>query len=179
MREQLAKMSGPEGLEMRKKAKELGKRMGIGTGITVFGIFVITGAAMYINALLIILLDLAMPLWAAALIVVMGMFLFGGAMAAIGVGIARKAAKELPKLGGGTIQSLKDTAEEMKQTVDEMQDVAKKEGEERQKQMQEMVNAIKPVAPYIIGAYVGYRILKRMKRGRRSRRIILEQLELE
>jgi hypothetical protein len=179
IRGQLTKFSGPEGLEMREKAKQQGKRIGIGAGIAIFGIFVITGAAMYINALLIILLDLAMPLWAAALIVVLGMFIFGGAMAGIGISIARKAVKELPKLGGDTTQSLKDAAEEMKQAVEELQDVAKQEAEERQKQMQEMIAAIKPVAPFVIGAYVGYRILKRVSRSRKARRIILEQLELD
>jgi Putative Actinobacterial Holin-X, holin superfamily III len=179
MREQLTKFSGPEGLEMREKAKQQGKRIGIGAGIAIFGIIVVTGAAIYINALLIILLDLAMPLWAAALIVVFGMFIFGGVVAGIGVGIARKAAKDLPKLGGDTAQSIKDAADEMKETVEELQDIAKKEAEERQKQMQEMIAAVKPVVPFIIGAYVGYRVLKRVSRSRKARRIILEQLELD
>ncbi len=179
IKEQLTKFSGPEGLEMREKAKQQGKRIGIGAGIAIFGVFVITGAAMYINALLIILLDLAMPLWLAALIVVLGMFIFGGAMLGIGISIARKAAKDLPKLGGDATQTLKDAADEMKQTVEELQNVAKQEAEERQKQMKEMIAAIKPVAPFIIGAFVGYKILKRVSRSRKARRIIIEQLELD
>jgi hypothetical protein len=177
MREQLTRMKGPESVEMREKAKQLGKRIGIGAGIATFGVFVITGAAMYINALLIILLDLAMPLWLAALIVVFGMFAFGGAMLGIGIGVAKKAANDLPKLGGGAIQTLKETADEMKKTVEEMQDAAKQRAEERQKQVQEMMNTIKPALPFVVGAYVGYRLLKRMARSRKARRLLLEQLE--
>jgi membrane protein len=178
MKQQLEKLKGPEGIEMRKKAKEAGTRMGIGAGISAFGLVVIAVAAVYIIAVIILLINIALDrLWLSALIVVAGSLLIGAAVAAIGAGIARKAAKDMPKIGGDVVQQLKQTSEEMKKTVDEMQAIAKQEAEERQQQMKEMVQKAAKVAPIVIGAYVGYRVIKSVARKRRTRiRIVKEEL---
>jgi len=179
MKQQLEKLKGPEGVALREKAKEAGKRMGIGAGISLFGVTIIAVASVYIIAVIILLVNIALDrLWLSALIVVTGSLLFGAAVAIIGASIARKAAKDMPKLGGDVVQQLKEASEEMKETVEELQVIAKQEAEERQKQMQEMMEQVKKVAPYIIGAYVGYRVIKKMVRSRKTKkRIILEEWE--
>ena len=179
MKQQLERLKGPEGVELREKAKDAGKRMGIGAGISVFGVSIIAVAAVYIIAVIILLLNIALDkLWLSALIVVTGSLLFGAAVAIIGVSVARKAAKDMPKLGGDVVEQLKAASEEMKETVEELQVIAKQEAEERQKQMQELMEQVKKAAPYIIGAYVGYRVIKKMVRSSKTRkRIILEEWE--
>ncbi|RJP35718.1 MAG: phage holin family protein [Actinobacteria bacterium] len=179
MKQQLGKLKGPAGEEMRKKAKDAGTRMGIGAGISVFGLSIIAVASVYIIAVIILLVNIALDrLWLSALIVVAGSLLIGAAVAAIGVGIARKAAKDMPKIGGDVVQELKAASEEMKKTVEDLQIIAKQEAEERQKQMKQMMEQAMKVAPIVIGAYVGYRVVKKMVRSRRTRkRIILEEWE--
>jgi positive regulator of sigma E activity len=176
MKQQLEKLKGPEGIEMRKKAKEAGTRMGIGAGISAFGLSVIAVASVYIIAVIILLVNIALDrLWLSALIVVTGSLLFGAAVAFIGVSIARKAAKDMPKIGGDVVQQLKEASEEMKKTVEELQVIAKQEAEERQKQMKEMMGQAMKVAPIVIGAYVGYRVVKKMVRSRRTRKRIMSE----
>ena len=179
MRGQLDRLRGPEGVGLRKKAKDAGTRMGIGAGIAVFGLSIIAVACAYIIAVVILLVNIALDrLWLSALIVVGGSLLIGGAVTVIGAGIAGKAAKDLPKLGGDVVQQFKEAGEEMKQAVEELQVIAKQEAEERRKQMQEMMEKAKAVAPYVIGAYIGYRIIKRVVKTRRaSKRIMLEEWE--
>lgn len=179
MKQQLERLKGPEGIELKKKAKEAGTRMGIGAGITVFGVTVIAVASVYIIAVVILLVNIALDrLWLSALIVVAGSLLLGAAIAAIGVGIARKAAKDIPKLGDEVMQPIKDASEEMKETAQELQVIAREEAEERQKQMQEILDQVKKVAPYVIGAYVGYRVIKKVVSSRRTRkRMMLEAWE--
>ncbi len=179
MKQQLERLKGPEGAALREKAKAVGKRMGIGAGISVFGLAVMAVAAVYIIAVIILLVDIALDrLWLSALIVVAGSLLFGAAVAAVGASIASKAAKDMPKLGGDVVGQLKAAGEEMKETVEELQVIAKREAEERQKQMQGLMEQVKKAAPFIIGAYVGYRVIKKVVRSRGTRkRIILEEWE--
>ena len=180
MRTQLENLKGPQGEEMKKQAKEAGKRIGIGAGISTFGLIVLTGAALYINALLIILFDLFLPLWAAALIIVLGGLFLGGVVMAIGIGVANRAAKDMQKIGGDVVGQLKQASEEMKKTAEELQALAKEEAEERQKQAQEMLEPIKKVVPVLIGAYIGYRVVKKVVKSRRTKkRIVLEEWEEE
>jgi predicted PurR-regulated permease PerM len=179
MKTQLEKLKGPEGIALRDKVKSAGTRMGIGAGVSAFGVTIMAVASVYIIAVLILILNIALDkLWLSALIVVVGSLLLGAAVVAIGAGIARKAAKEIPKISNEIVQPLKDASEEMKETVEELQVIAKAEAEERQKQMQEVLEQVKKVAPYVIGAYVGYRVIKKVVRSRRTRkRIILEAWE--
>lgn len=170
LKEQLESLRGPEGERLKQEAKEAGKRMGIGGGISFFGAVVMLGAALYFNALLIILFDLFLPLWAAALIIVLGSLFLGGAILAVGASIARKAAKDIPKMGEGVIQQFKESSDELKKTVEEMQEIARKEAEERQRQAQEMLEKAKQAAPYIVAAYVGYRVVKAVVRRRKAKK---------
>ena len=179
MRQQLEKLKGPEGIDLRNKVKGAGTRMGIGVGISLFGLTIIAVASVYIIAVIILLVNIALDrLWLSALIVVTASLLLGAAVAAIGAGIARKAAKEIPQISNEIIQPLKAASEEMKETVEELQVIAKEEAEERQKQMQEVLDQVKKVAPYVIGAYVGYRVIKKVVRSRSTKkRIVLEAWE--
>ena len=176
MKQQLEKLKGPEGIELRKRAKDAGTRMGIGAGISVFGLTIVAVASVYIIAVIILLVNIALDrLWLSALIVVAGSLLLGAAIAAIGAGIARKAAKEIPKIGDDVIQPIKSAGEEMKETVEELQVIARDEADERQKQMQEMLGQVVKVAPLVIGAYVGYRVVKKVVRTRRTRKKIIRE----
>lgn len=179
MKQQIDKLKGSEGIAMREKVKDASTRVGIGAGLSAFGVTIVAVASVYIIAVLILLLNIALDrLWLSALIVVAASLLLGAIIAAIGVGIARKAAKEIPKISNELIQPLKAASEEMKETVEELQVIAKEEAEERQKQMQEVLEQVKKVAPYVIGAYVGYRVIKKVVRSRKTRkRIILEAWE--
>lgn len=165
IREQLERLRGPEGAALRDRAKEAGTRVGIGVGITLFGLTVIAVASVYIIAVVILLVNIALDrLWLSALIVVAGSLFLGGVIAAIGVGIARKGAKELPRMGTEVVQPLKETGEEIKTAVEELQEAALQEARERQKQAQELLQEAMKYAPYVVGAYVGYRVIKGMTR---------------
>jgi ABC-type multidrug transport system fused ATPase/permease subunit len=177
MKQQVERLKGPEGIELRKKVKDAGTRVGIGTGISVAGLTILAVASVYIIAVVILLVNIALDrLWLSALIVVAGFLLLGAAIAVIGFGIARKAAKEIPKLGNDVIQPIKDAGEEMKETAQEMQVIARDEAEERQKQMQEILGQVKKVAPFVIGAYVGYRVVKKVVRSRQTKKKILQEV---
>jgi len=177
MRQQLEKLKGPEGIDLRNKVKGAGTRMGIGAGISLFGLTIIAVASVYIIAVIILLVNIALDrLWLSALIVVFGSIILGAAIAAVGAAIARKAAKDIPKISNEVMQPFKEASEEMKETAQELQVIAKEEAEERQVQMKEMLGQVKKVAPYVIGAYVGYRVIKSVVRSRKTRkRITLEE----
>ncbi len=172
MREQLERLRGPEGEALRDKAKQAAARMGIGAGITLFGLMVAAVAAMYIVLVMILLVNIALDrLWLSALIVVAGLLIFGGAVAAMGVSIARKGARELPRMGTEAVQPLKETGEEIKAAVEELQDAARREAEERRKQAQELLGEAMKYAPYVIGAYIGYRLIKKAAKAHKKRKL--------
>jgi len=179
IRSQVTRLGGPEGRVFKEKAKEGAKRMGIGAAVALFGAAVVAVAAVYILAVLILLVDIALDrLWLSALIVVVGAFIFGGAVAVVGLGIIRKGAREIPGVGGELAQEIKGTTEEMKETVGELQEIARQEAEERKKQMQEMMSYVKVAAPYVIGAYLGYRLVKGVVKARRARLLkLVKELE--
>lgn len=179
IRSQLTGLRGPEGKAFKEKAKEGAKRMGIGAALALFGVAVVAVAAVYVLAVLILLVDIALDrLWLSALIVVLAAFIFGGALAAVGLGIIRKGAREIPGLGGEFAEEIKGTTEEIKETVGELQEIARQEAEERKKQMQEMMSHVKVVAPYVVGAYVAYRVVKGVMRARRARLLkLVKELE--
>ncbi|MDY6795504.1 MAG: phage holin family protein [Actinomycetota bacterium] len=181
MREQFSRLSGPEGQLMKEKAKEEGKRIGIGAGISFFGLLIAAVASVYVLAVIILLVNIALDrLWLSALIVVGGFLLIGGGILAIGAAIVGKSGKELSEMSKDIQQQLKSTGEEMKKTVEEMQEIARKEAEERQKQVLEMAQHAKKIAPVVVGAYVGYRVIKWAVRRRSDKRaMILLQMEEE
>ncbi len=179
IRSRVTMFSGPEGKQFKEKAKEGAKRIGIGAAVAAFGIAVVAVAAVYILAVLILMVNIALDrLWLSALIVVAASFLFGGAVVAIGVGIIKKGVLEVPGVGGELVEEIKGTTEEMKETVGELQEIARQEAEERKKQMQEVMSHVKVVAPYVIGAYLGYRLVKGVVKARRARLLkLVKELE--
>ena len=179
IREQFARLSGPEGQEMKKMAKEEGTKIGIGAGISFFGLLVAAVASVYILAVIILLVNIALDkLWLSALIVVGGFLIIGGLIIVIGAGMIKSSSKKISKMTSDVTENIKKATEEMKVEVEELQKVAKQEAEERQKQMAEMMEAAKVVVPVAIGAYVGYRIVKRVVRSRREKRMIMKEIKL-
>jgi len=182
VREQLMRLKGPEGEELKEQLRQRGKRIGIGVGMAVFGLSVVLVASVYIMLVLILLINIALDrLWLSALLVVFFSFVFGGALAAAGVRVVRKNVKEMPWAGGEIVEQIKEAREEVKEAVEELQELARKKAEERQERMRELVQQARVVAPYAVGAYAGYRLLKMVVRARRRRfkRLIEELLEEE
>lgn len=179
MQEQFAKLSGPESEEMKKKAKKEGTRIGVGAGISFFGLTVAAVASVYTLAVIILLVNLALNrLWLSALIVVGGFLLLGGIIVAVGAGLVHSSAKELSRSTGDVTKEMKQVGEEMKAEVEELQKVAKKEAGERQKQLTELAETAKKYSPVIVGAFVGCGIVKRAVKRRRESRRILKVIEL-
>lgn len=177
IREQFARLSGPEGEELKRKAKEKGTRIGIGAGVSFFGLMVTAVASVYILAVIILLVNIALDrLWLSALIVVLGSLIFGGVIIAVGAVIIKSSSKELSKLTKDITEEVKQAGEEMKAEVEELQAIARKEAEERQKQV---MDAAKTVVPVVIGAYIGYRIVKRVVRSRKEKRRIMKEIMLK
>lgn len=179
MREQLTGLSGPDGELLKKKVKKEGTRVGIGAGVSFLGLAVAAVASVYILAVIILLVDIALDrLWLSALIVVGGFILIGGAIIAVGVGMARRAAKELSKTTAGATPEIKQIVEEVKSEVEELQKAARKEAEERKPQIVEMVKKAKKAAPIAVGALLLLLIIRRARKSRKQTRAVLRVIEL-
>lgn len=175
MKEQLAMLNDPE---MKKKAKEQGKKIGAGVGVSFFGLLVACVASLYILAVIILLVNIGLNKpWLSALIVVGAFLIIGGGIIAIGVGVAAPAAKEMSKSTEGVTKEMKKTSEEMKAEVEKLQELAKTESEIRKKQMQEMLEQAKIAAPAAGVAFLIYRLIKRKMKSRRENRRILRVIE--
>jgi len=171
MPERVLGLKGPEGEAMKKKAKEEGTRLGIGAGISFFGLIFAAVALIYSLAVIILLVNIALDeLWLSALIVVGGFLIIGGVLVAVGVVMARASVK-------GLSSTTKDLQKQIKQTGEEM----KTEVEGLQKQMAELAGSAKKAAPVagpaVAGTYLVYRLLKRSVRSRREKRRILRVIE--
>lgn len=183
MKENVARLKGSEGDQLKKKAKESGTRVGIGAGVSIFGIMLACVAGLYVLAVIILAVNAALNRpWLSALIVVGGFLLIGGAIVAIGASVARAGAKDLSKAARDITDQMKQTSEEMKAEADELQKLMKSEAEERQKQMKEMVAQAKAVAPVAAPAAAAFLLLckwimKRMK-ARKEKKRILRVIEL-
>ena len=183
MREQFTGLKGPEGEDMKRLAKEGGTRIGIGVGITFAGLMVAAVSLIYSLAVIILLVNIALDrLWLSALIVVGGFLIIGGAAIAVGASMAKSSAKRLSVSTEYFTKQIKITVEEMKTEVEGLQELLKKEAEERQKKMTEMVEAAKKaaptVAPLAVGGLVVGWVLKRAMRSRREKRRILKVIEM-
>jgi len=183
MKEQFARLSGPEGEEMKKKAKKEGTRLGIGAGVSFFGLLIAAVASVYVLAVVILLVNIAVDkMWLSSLIVVGGFLLIGVTIIAIGAGMAHSSAKELSSATGDITEQMKQTGKEIKTEAEELQELARAEAEEQQRQMKELIGKAKsaaPVAaPVAAGAYLGFRFVKRRIRSRREKRRILRVIEL-
>lgn len=180
VRGNLSKLGGPEGQELRQQLKQEGKKIGISAGVTIFGAGTILVASMYIIYVLILLLDLALNrLWLSAMLVVLGSFIFGGLLALVGINRIRSSVKRLPATGDGTLLEIKQASEELKKTIEELREIAKREKEERARQLKEAMQGAKTVVPLLAGAYVGYRVLKRLvgPSKAKTKRFVLEEWE--
>ncbi len=175
MKEQFGKLTGAEGVGLKRKAKEQGTRVGIGAGVSVLGLGIAWVASLYILMVIILLVDLGLHKpWLSALIVVGAFLLIGVAVVAIGVGVAAPAAKELSKTADEATREMKQAGEEMKAEMAELQALVKKEAGERQKQVSEQAKVIAPAAA---GAYVVLWLVKRHMKVRHERRNILRVIE--
>jgi hypothetical protein len=183
MKDNLARLKGSEGEQVKKKAKAGGTRVGIGAGVSIFGIMLACTAGLYVQAVIILAVNAALNRpWLSALIVVGGFLLIGGGIVAIGVGVAKAGAKDLSKATKDIADQMKQTGEEMKAEADELQKLMKSEAEERQKQMKEMVAQAKAVAPIVAPAAAAFLLfckwMKKRMKARKERKSILRVIEL-
>ena len=179
MREQLTGLSGPDRERLKKKVKREGTRVGIGAGVSFFGLAVAAVASVYILAVIILLVNIALDrLWLSALIVVGGSILIGGAIIAIGVGMARRAAKELSRTTQDTTTEMKQIGEEIKTEVLELQKAARKEAEDRKPQIVELVGKAKKAAPVVVAACLIMWGIKRARNSRKQTQAVLRVIEL-
>ena len=179
MREQFARFSGPEGEEMKQKARKEGTRLGIGAGISFFGLMIAAVASVYVLAVVILLVNIAVDkLWLSSLIVVGGFLLIGGTIIAIGAGMAHSSAKELSKSMGDITEQMKQTGKDIKTEVEDLRELAKAEAEEQQRQMKQLIEKAKSAAPVAAGVYLGFKFVKRRIRSRKEKRRILRVIEL-
>ncbi len=114
--EQISRLVRDEIALAKAELSEKGKHAGIGIGLfggggvlALYGV----GAAV---ATLIIVFDLFLPLWLAALIVTVGLFVLAGIMALIGKSQVSKAMPPEPK---AAIESVKADVDEVKQAAKE------------------------------------------------------------
>lgn len=170
--ERVLGLKGPEGEERKKKAKKEGTRVGIGVGMSFFGVVVAAVALVYSLAVVVLLVNIALDkLWLSALIVVGGFLVIGCAIVAVGAALAASSAKKLSKTAAGVTQQLKQTGEEMKTEVEGLQKLAAEFAESAKK-------SAPVVGPAAAGSYLAYRLLKRSVRKRRERRAIIKVIEL-
>lgn len=183
MQEQFAGLKGPEGEAMKKKAKRAGTRLGIGAGISFFGVMVATLALLYSLFVVILLVNIALDkLWLSALIVVGGFLIIGCVVIAVGASMAKSSSKELSASTADLKKQLKETSETMKAEVEQIQELLKKEAEERQKQMAEMLEQAKAAAPTaapaaVIGLLI-LRMLKKRRQARKEQKVLLGVIEM-
>lgn len=177
MREQLTGLGGPDG-ELKKKVKKEGTRIGIGAGVSFLGVAVAAVASVYILAVIILLVNLALELWLSALIVVGGFLIIGAAIVAAGIFMIKPAAKELSKTTGDATTGIKQIGEEIKAEVEELQKVAMKEADERKPQIAEMVGKAKKAAPVVVAACLILWGIKRARNSRKQTRAVLRVIEL-
>ena len=183
MKENLVRLKGSEGEQLKKKAKESGTRVGIGAGVSIFGIMLACVAGLYVLAVIILAVNAALNRpWLSALIVVGGFLLIGGAIVAIGASVAKAGAKDLSKATKDITDQMKQTSDEMKAEADELQKLMKSEAEERQKQMKELLEQAKAIAPVAAPAAAAFLLLckwlKKRRKTRKERKAILKVIEL-
>lgn len=176
VQEQLKALKGPEGEALKKKAKKEGTRIGVGVGLSIFGLIFAAVASVYITGVVILLVNIALDrLWLSALIVVGGFMIIGGVIIAIGAAMARSSAKRLSRSKDDITKQMKQAGEQMKTEAEELVKLARSEAEIRQKQVADIA---KKAAPAVGVAFLACRLLKRAMKARRENRAILKVIEL-
>lgn len=156
-----AAIRGEKGEEIREQLRSKGRSAGIGLGMAALGAGIALVASIYLMVVVILILDLIFGrLWLSSLIAVFGGLILGGILAMVGLKKARNAMSELPAMGGGVIEEVKKTGEEMKETVSELQEAAKKEMEAGKARAREIAAATMELAPYLLGMYLTFKIMK-------------------
>lgn len=114
--EQISRLVRDEIALAKAELTEKGKHAGIGIGLfSGSGVFALYGTGALI-ATLIIVFDLFLPLWLAALVITVALFLIAGILALIGKSQVTKAVPPEPK---AAIESVKADVDEVKQAVRE------------------------------------------------------------
>ena len=175
MRERVAGMMRSVGPELKEKLKKEGTRLGIGSGLSLFGLMVLAVAAVYLVAALILTLDLALErLWLSALIVVGALFLLGALVAGIGASVARRSARHLQEMAEeanqGASATVKEMVGEVRGELEGLQELARREAEERRRQVLQVVDTLKRSAPAIVALMVLLALLRRHRRRKRKKR---------
>ncbi len=161
MKELASAFRGEKGEEIREQLKEKGRSAGVGVGMALLGVGIALVASIYLMVVVILILNLIFDrLWLSSLITVFGALILGGVLALVGIRKARNAVSGLPALGGGVIEEMKRTGEEMRETVSNLQVAAKKEVEAGKVRAREMANATLELAPYLLGMYLTFKIVK-------------------
>lgn len=176
MQEQFTGLNKPENDAMKQKAKEQGTRMGIGVGISFLGLLIATVASVYILAVIILLVNIALDrLWLSALIVVGGFIIIGCGIIAAGAAMAGKSAKELSRIKEETTNQIKQAGEEIKTEAAGLQAAVKEEAAELKTQL---AGPSKIAGPATAGAYVGFKLLERMLNRRREKRMMMKVVRM-
>lgn len=183
MRKHVEILKGPEGAKYKERAANDGKKIGAGVGIAYSGFKILSVAALYIIAVIILLVDLGLNRpWLSALIVVAAFLVLGVIIIAVGAMLAQSAAKDLPKVINEATAPMKETGEQMKSEVTDIQALLKKEAEAQQEKLKQLVEKMKAnaskIGPAAGGGYVGYRLLKRAVRTHRQKKAILKVMRI-
>ncbi len=175
MKAQLAKLNDPG---VKKVAKEKGKVIGAGVGVSFLGLLIAAVASLYILFVIILLVDIGLDrLWLSSLIVVGGFIIIGIGVVAIGVGIISPAAKDLSKTGDDVSKEIKKSGEELKAEMEKLQELAKQEAEEQKKKMQALLEQAKVAAPIAGAGLLVYKLVRRRMKARKEKRRILRVIE--
>jgi len=166
------RFKGPEGEALKKRSKKAGTQVGVGAGISFLGFLLAAVASLYVIAVIIFAVDVALNrLWLSSLIVVGGFLIIGCGIVALGIGIAKPGADELKKAKNDATKEIKETGEEIKAELQELKKVSKREAEERQKQ-------VVAAAPYALAGAVVLKLVHRSLKKRKERRKILKVIEM-
>jgi hypothetical protein len=175
MKDQLKGLNTPE---RKKKAKEQGTRVGVGVGVSIFGLILAWLASLYILLVVILLVDIGIKkLWLSALIVVAAFLIIGAIVLAIGAAVASKGGKELSKTTQEMTSEMKKSSEEIKSELEELQKLAKAESEVRQKQMNDLLESLKKMSPAIVGGMVFLRLVHRKLKRRKEKKKLFKILD--
>ncbi len=159
--------------ELEERLKKEGMRLGIGSGLILFGLAVLGVGAIYLVAALMLTLNLALErLWLSALIVVGALLLLGGLVAAVGASVARSSGKRMKELTEGANQNAvaaaREIAEEVQKEVRELQELLQEEAEERRAQALRALEALRRLAPALAALLLLFAFIRRRRRRKRA-----------
>ncbi len=161
LKELASALRGERGEEVREQLKARGRSAGLGLCMAVLGAGMALVASIYLMVVVILILDLIFGrLWLSSLITVFGALIIGGILALLGIRKTRGAISELPAVGGGVFEEMRKTGDEIMETVSDLQQVAKKEVEASKARAREIAVATMELAPYLLGMYLTFKIMK-------------------